>query len=460
LEQFPLDGVHAATGQIPDIIIEQGKPQIPQLLPFVVPAADYDGGPVAIVGKIGGTSTAVQLATARGIIEGTRVANGTLSDPNVSEDAVVDRFMEAIGPLIERAGAENITHIHLSAPGFFSPDGSLQEPEQNIPALKTGFHFARAIAMRINQKYPRHEALGPIEVRVVHDGTAGAEGEMSVFGTLPGQGDLFYVIDGVGTRLMINGQPFFGDERVHYVHNEGPHCLVYDNAGPLPGYRYIALHTQGMHPDYTNATLANGSANPLYGKQDLEDRTSGPAIARYAVELAESDMFTPSAVQALASICDGGDINNVTAKEIGIAANQGNALAMKVVWDRGRELGVGLAVFLVESGRIFEDFQWPEDIVIGSGVAQIGEVYLRAVRAGFRERLRQYFDNSVYVVENIDQFVYNHIRLSDIEDDTARELLGGIPTEAETTLHRQKQQAAGLVVPAPSANTAHEAASA
>jgi|GEM_PF-6012318 sugar/nucleoside kinase (ribokinase family)/predicted NBD/HSP70 family sugar kinase len=462
LDRFPRAGEGAATGQIPRVIAFHESPRIPQLLPFVVSAADYDGGPVAIVGKIGASTTAVQLAIERGIIEGTRLANDTLTDKNASEDAVVDRFMEIIDPLIERAGAENITHIHISAPGFFAPDGSLQEDEANIPALKAGFHFARAFSARVNQKYPRSEALGPIEVQVVHDGTAGAEGEMGIFGTLPGQGNLFYVIDGtgVGTRLMVNGHPFFGDERIRYLHNEGPHCLVYDNEGVLPGYRYIALETQGMHPDYDHEILPDGSVNPLYGKQDLEDRASGPALARYAIELAESGDFSPATVQALAGLCEGGDIHKVSSVQIGIAANQGNALAMKVVWDRGREVGTALATFLVESSRTFEGFQWPEDIVIGSGVSLIGEIYLRAVRRGFKERLQRYFDDSIYVVDHIDQFVYRHIQLSAIKDDTAREFLGGIPTEAQIAAHRQKQEAAGLRVPAPSVTGGHETASA
>jgi len=262
----------------------------------------------------------------------------------------------------------------------------------------------------------------------VHDATAGALGETSIFGSYPGSGNILYVIagTGIGTRLLVNGQPFYGGEEINYMHNEGPHHLLFNGDYKNPDYRYVALETKGR---ILTTKYPNG--------QDLEYRTSGPAIAEYAKQVfiniinvieAKDARVARDALALLAlsekeksSKFSTENIANLTCEILGKAANGGNQLAKDIIQARAKELGIGLAVLIMESHKQWGNaFSLPEHIIIGSGVAQIGQIFLDAVKEGARQRFTLDY-----------KYLAERMELSQIKDDTGRELLGGLPTQSE-----------------------------
>lgn len=382
---------------------------------FQASLADYRGA-VVVTGKIGGTEAAFQAAVPAGLW-GVRASIKTgKADPAA---VVLGRIMDGIAQVIDQYGPESVMRVTFSAPGPLHPDdtGTLTEDQVNLP-FPEGFSYARAVQDALAKRYGRR-----IPVTVKHDGTAGNEGERSRFGTREGATNLLFVIAGTGVRTRYvdrHGHPFFGGAAIGYAHNEGPHHLVFNGAPAHPDYRYVALETQGRfatrHPTY-------------YGKQDLEHRTSGPAIADYAQALiAAPGQFglTEGDVEWLKAFAPDGDLTQLTPRELGEAANAGNRLALKAIQERAHELGIGLAVLLYHSVQSYgaQGFEWPDDIIIGSGVAQIGPLFLQAVQAGFRARL------TAYGLPDVEHLVAR-IELSRIKDDTARELLSGLPTEQE-----------------------------
>ncbi len=96
--------------------------------------------------------------------------------------------------------------------------------------------------------------------------------------------------------------------------------------------------------------------------------SSGTAIARRAREvLAESD--APSELRGV----------EITGRAVGEAARRGDAPARRVVDEAARRLGIAVAnaVHLID----------PERVVIGGGVAELGEVFLAPLRESYRAHI-------------------------------------------------------------------------
>ncbi len=415
--------------------------------PYLVSLPDDYDGPVAIVGKGGGTTIRFQAAVPQGILKDTEVIGPTVLHPGVdTQDQILDRMTDQIARVIDRFGANRVMYVHLSFPGYFDEQMRLTRDQENIPGMKAGLHLGHELEARLASRYPRPETLGPIRVTIVHDGTGGANGERSAFGRHPGAENLFFIAPGTGiaTRGIVNGKAFTGGPSVQFLANEAPHTLVFNGDPDNPDYKLVILDTKGDHPDFENMTLHNDQSNPLYGKEDLEDRTSGPRIARYAQQLIQSGQFGGDVVSELQLIAPDNDLSKITTKELGLAVSWNNPLALKAVQDRARELGIGLAVLLVEFHKIWPDVDYPPHIVLGGGVAQIGPVYLNAFKEGFRGRLQRYAqEESGLGLPDVNDFV-NRVEPSSIISDSARELLAGLPTPAQAGEHSAKLSAAGL----------------
>lgn len=412
----------------------------PLARPYLVRLSPDYAGPVAVVGKGGGTDVKFQAGVPQGLVEGTEVSGPTVINPATdTERDVLDRVAESAAQVIDRFGADRILYVYLSFPGYFDPNMVLTRDQENIAGKWKGLDIARELETRLARRYAgrRPEELGHIRVILVHDGTGHANGERSRFGRFPGAPTLFFIAPGTGiaTRGIVNGQPFTGGPEVQYLANEAPHTLV--RHPEADDYRLVIRQTHGDHPDFTSPTRADGQPNPLYGAEDLEDRASGPNVARYAMALARSGQFEGETAQALRAVSGEPDLKKIAPdrldramKEIvGPAVQKGDPLALKAVRDRGRELGIGLAVLLVEFNRIWgEDFPIPPHVVVGGGVSQIGAAYFEAVKEGFRGRLQGYGLPDANALAD-------RLFTSDIGVDSDRELLGGLPTESQVADH-------------------------
>jgi glucokinase len=113
----------------------------------------------------------------------------------------------------------------------------------------------------------------------------------------------------------------------------------------------------------------------------LEKEAAGPALARQAK--ARIEQGEESRISYLLN----GDLEKITSKIVGQAAQQGDALALDVVRYGGRILGLGIATLL----HLFN----PEIIVIGGGVSKLGELLFAPMREAFQQHTidRAYWDD-------------------------------------------------------------------
>lgn len=103
----------------------------------------------------------------------------------------------------------------------------------------------------------------------------------------------------------------------------------------------------------------------------LEAQAGGASLGRLATQRCREDHSS-----TLCSMLDGRDA--LTAREVALAAGQGDHEAMNLIQTAGRTLGTALAGLI--------NFYNPDMIVIGGGVSQSGGQYLAAIRQAIYQR--------------------------------------------------------------------------
>ncbi len=113
----------------------------------------------------------------------------------------------------------------------------------------------------------------------------------------------------------------------------------------------------------------------------LETLASGPAITAEGVRLMLSGLAPK--LYALA----GGEASRVTTKEMAQAAAEGDANVKESIIRAANYLGIGIANMITALH--------PELIVLGGGVAQIGDLLFDTVRQTVRQRVRMFPTNDI-----------------------------------------------------------------
>ncbi len=128
----------------------------------------------------------------------------------------------------------------------------------------------------------------------------------------------------------------------------------------------LLVGTRGMATEVGHMMIIE-DGQPIY----LEQRTAGPAIERLAYQRLEKGEQS--------SLIDvvGGDLSRLKTRYITRAATAGDALALEVVQDTGRLIGMGIVNLL----HLFN----PEIIVIGGGVSKAGAVLFDAIMKGVHD---------------------------------------------------------------------------
>ncbi len=123
----------------------------------------------------------------------------------------------------------------------------------------------------------------------------------------------------------------------------------------------------------------NGAICTCGNRGCLETFASGPAIARLAKEAVASKQQTQ--LSALGE-------RTITAKDVSDAARRGDLVAQRIIAAAGAQLGVAIAglVNLIN----------PNMVVVGGGVAQIGDLFLEPVR---REVQRRSLPGSAHIAQ-------------------------------------------------------------
>lgn len=243
----------------------------------------------------------------------------TFADQGV--DAVIDRIALSIREVADRAGAGPETPVGVAAPGPLDPRAGVVHMAPNLP----GWHDV-ALSSR----------LSALTGRVVHlgnDANAAALGEV-YFGAGRGKRNLIYV--GLGTGV---GGGVISEGRL------------------IDGVRGMGAELGHVSVDLNGPRCTCGSIGCI------EAYCSAWAIT------AEAELIVHSGRGRAIETADGGVIGP---KAVGIAASAGDPQAVALLQRAGWALGAGLGNFI----NIFN----PEVIVLGGGVAEIGEPLLEPVR--------------------------------------------------------------------------------
>jgi len=290
---------------------------------------------------LGGTKIAVGLFTSEGKLtlqhlQPTRAQEGP--------QAVIEGLRQAIVRIVSQAGIDfsQLKGIGLAAAGAIDSHNGVVTLSPNLPGW-------RNIPLRQIMK----DSLG-VTTYLTNDANAAALGEY-LFGAGQNVANLVYVTvsTGIGGGIIINGEVYEG---------------VSGAAGEV-GHMTIDI----------NGPACNCGSNGC-----LETLASGAALAREAgrhIEAGEGVAILEAS---------GGDLAQVSAKTVFLAAQQGDRLAGELIRQTGCYLGVGLANLV----NIFN----PELIIIGGGLSNMGERLLEPARGVMRERAYQISASAVRIV--------------------------------------------------------------
>lgn len=184
-----------------------------------------------------------------------------------------------------------------------------------------------------------------VPVALENDANAAALGEWR-FGAGQGCQSILYVTvsTGVGGGWVLGGR-------------------VYRGADGLAG----EIGHMPIHP--------NGPVCSCGRQGCLEAVASGLAIARQARERISANSTAGSILSKLV----GGDLSAITARDVALAAELGDTLAVEVLQEAAKALGRGIACAIALMN--------PERVVVGGGVTKAGSYYMTWVREEARKRV-------------------------------------------------------------------------
>jgi len=290
---------------------------------------------------IGGTKIMTALFSAAGKMLSKEV-RPTLTEEGV--ESTISRLASAIKDTMtqHRLSPSGIRAISIAcAGGVDSEKDVVVTPSPNMPGW-TDIPLGDILRERFG-----------VEVFVVNDASAAAFGE-HLFGAGRGADDmvLFTVGTGIGGGIIIDGKLYLG--------------------------------ARGGAGEFGHMTVeASGPACPCGNTGCLEMLASGRAVERDAVArlLRGEESILRDTLR--------GNIEDVSAEQVGEAARRGDTLALEVIARASYYLGVGM----VNAVNIFN----PEMVVIGGGMAELGELLIAPGRRLVAERAFSISSRSVRI---------------------------------------------------------------
>jgi len=243
-------------------------------------------------------------------------------------DGVLERIKAAVGQVWPPDG--EVAALGVAAPGPVDPRQGVVVFAPNLPGWTD-----------VPLRDLLQQTFG-VPTFVGNDANLAALGEHR-FGAGQGVDDLVYltISTGIGGGILLDGRPFeggrgLGGEVGHIVvEAEGPPCLC-------------------------------------GGRGCLETLASGPAIARSAREAIAAGR--PSTLLRMV----GGDPERITAREVGLAAQEGDELAREVFRRAGFYIGVALVTLMF----LFN----PSLFILGGSVTLVGDLLFGPIRETVRAR--------------------------------------------------------------------------
>ena len=280
------------------------------------------GSPVLAI-DLGGTKINVAIISGSGQVMA-KEYHLTLADEG--PQAVTTRLLSAIDHLLSQSNISlsQMDSISIAAAGAIDSDMGLVTTSPNLPGWSD-------VPLRdmVSRQFG-------VKTYLLNDASAAALGEHRL-GAGRGTTNLIYITvsTGIGGGIIIDGKLYLG--------------------------------TSGSAGEIGHMTIdVNGPECYCGNFGCLEVMASGTAIAREAIRrIKDGGSSTLSDMMAA-------KIENITAKEVGLAAQNGDRLASEVILKAATYLGTGM----VNVVHIFN----PEIIVIGGSVSKMGDLLLAPVR--------------------------------------------------------------------------------
>jgi glucokinase len=272
---------------------------------------------------LGGTKIASAIVSDTGKILA-RDYRLTLADEGV--EPVMGRIFQAVEQLLKESKAtpSQLDSISIASAGTIDSERGLVSVSPNLPGW-----YDIPLRDRIKERFG-------ISTLLLNDASAAALGEHRL-GAGRGTVNLIYITvsTGIGGGIIIDGGLYLG------------------SSGSAGEIGHMTIDTNGPECYCGN-------------KGCLEVLASGTAIAREAkksIAAGESSALTDMVA---------GKTEAITAREVSLAAEGGDPLALKVVAETANYLGVGMTNVV----NIFN----PDMVVIGGSVAKMGDRLLEPVR--------------------------------------------------------------------------------
>jgi len=254
----------------------------------------------------------------------------TLADEG--PQAVINRILSAIDHLLSlrNIGSSKLGSISIAAAGAIDFDRGVITSSPNLPGW-----YDIPLRDIVREKHG-------VNTFLINDASAAGLGEHH-FGAGKGVNNLILLTlgTGIGGGIIINGRLYTG---------------LCGSAGEIG---HMTIDVNGPRCNCGNIGC-------------LETLASGTAVAKEAIRrISQGEKSSLTEIVA-------GEIENITAEEVSLAAQGGDSLASEVISKAANYLGVGM----VNLVNIFN----PEMIIVGGGMAKMGDLLLNPARQVVRER--------------------------------------------------------------------------
>jgi glucokinase len=287
---------------------------------------------------LGGTNVKAALASEDGNVE---ISDSVPTKSHEGPKKVLDRIAELVGQLSDQANCQ-VEAIGMAVPGLAD---LAQGVTKFLPNLPTQW---RDVAVR--------DILGSqlgCAVYLLNDVRMATLGELRYgHGQAANTMAFFALGTGIGGGVVVDGKL---------------------RLGPLGAAGELGHQT--ILPDGPRCGCGNCGC--------LETLASGPAIVAHGVRLMRSGL-APKLYQRVA-----GDDSRITPKEMAAAAESGDATVEEVIARAARFLGIGISNVIVTLH--------PDLIVLGGGVAEMGELLFAPVREAVTQRVHMLPADSIAI---------------------------------------------------------------
>ena len=300
--------------------------------------ASTDSKPYVVGIDLGGTNTAFGIVDAKGNV----IASNSIKTQEHKElDKYMDNLAAAMLDLINKnGGIEKIKGVGVGAPNANYYTGNI-EHAANLP-WKGIVPFADILSKKLG-----------VPVAITNDANAAAIGE-AVYGVARGMKDFIMITlgTGVGSGIYCGGKLLYGHD---------------GNAGELG---HVIMRRGGRQCGCGN-------------KGCLETYTSATGVVRTTREFLSAD---PNRQSSLRNI----PIDQITAKDVCVAADNGDALAKDIFDFTGNIMGEAFADMV--------KFSSPEAIVLFGGLAHAGKFLSIPAEKAMNDNLMPVFKNKIKIL--------------------------------------------------------------